>query len=65
MTDLKEVKQAIVAYGLHSSFVRKIVKTWVFSSKDMPQDWTQLISKVIESGSNYFRGAFLKKRQEF
>ena len=26
MTDLKEIEQAIVAYGLHSSYVRKMVK---------------------------------------
>ena len=32
MTDLKEIKQAIVAYRIHSSFVREMVKTWAFSS---------------------------------
>lgn len=25
MTDLKEIKQAIVAYGLHSSYVKEMV----------------------------------------
>ena len=50
ITDLKEIKQAIAACGLHSSFVREIVKMWTFSSKAKSQDWAQLISAVIESG---------------
>ena len=51
MTNLKEIRQAIVAYGLHLSFVREMVKMWVFSNKATPQDWAQLISAFLESGS--------------
>ena len=61
MTDLKEVKQAIEAYRLHSSFVREIVKTWYFSNKAMPQDWAQLISAVLESGQQLLWRCFLKE----
>ena len=50
MTDLKEIKQAIVSYGIHSSFIREMVKMWASSNKAMPQDWIQLISVVLENG---------------
>ena len=33
MSDLKEIKQAIVSYGLHLPFVREMVKTWASSTK--------------------------------
>ena len=51
MDDLKEIKQAVVAYGLHSSFVREIDKTSAFISKATPPDWVELISAVLESGT--------------
>ena len=50
MIDLKEIKQAIAAYGLHLTLVRKMVKIWAFSNKATPQDGAQLISEVLESG---------------
>ena len=58
MTDLNVIKQAIEAYELHSSFVRKMVKMWAFSSKATPQDWAQLMSEVLESGLQLIGGAF-------
>ena len=61
MTDLKEIKQAIVAYGLHLSFVRKMVKMWAFSSKATTQDWTQLISAVLENGQQLLWRCFFKE----
>ena len=36
MTDLKEIKQEILNYGLHPSFFREMVKTWAFSNKATP-----------------------------
>lgn len=50
MSDLKEIKQAIVNYGLYSSCVREMVKTWALSNKDTLHDWAQLTSTVLESG---------------
>ena len=50
MNDLKEFKQTIVNYGLHSSFVREMLKSWALSSRATPQDWNQLMSAVLENG---------------
>ena len=50
MTDLKEIKQTIVSYGIHSSFIREMVKMWASSIKATAQDWIQLISAVPENG---------------
>ena len=47
MSDLKEIKQVIVTYRLHLSFVKAMVKTWPFSNKTNPHDWAQLISVVL------------------
>ena len=49
MADLKEIIQAIVSYGIHLSFIREMVKMWTSSKKATLQDWTQLISAVLES----------------
>ena len=37
MNDLKEIKQAIVSYGLHSLF-REMVRTWTSRNKVTPHD---------------------------
>ena len=50
MNDLKEFKQAIVNYGLHSSFVREMLKSWALSNRATPKDWNQLTSAVLENG---------------
>ena len=61
MTNLKEIKQAIIAYGLHSSFVKEMVKTWASSNQETPQDWTQLISAVLESEPQLLWGYHFKE----
>ena len=65
MTDLKEIKQAIVVYGIHSSFIRKMVKTRASGNKAMPQDWIQLISVVLENGLQLLWGVIGEKKQKF
>ena len=40
-----------------------MVKTWAFSSKAMPQDWIQLISAVLESGSQLLWRCFFFKEE--
>ena len=50
MSDMKEFKQAIVHYRLHSSFVREMLKTWALSNKATLHNWSQLTSTVFESG---------------
>ena len=48
MNDLKEFKQAVVSYGLHSLFVREMVKTWASNNMATPFDRIQLVSMVLE-----------------
>ena len=51
MKDLKEIKQALVSYGMLSLFVREMVKKmWASSNKATSQDWLQLVSVVLENG---------------
>ena len=38
MTELKEIKQAIVAYRIHSPFIKEMPKTRALSNKAMSQD---------------------------
>ena len=49
MNDLKEIKQTVINFGRHSSFVKEIRKTWSISNKAMAYNWIQLISAVLES----------------
>ena len=50
MNYLKEIKQVVVSYGLHSPFVRERVKTWASSNKVTSLDWLQLVLVVLEDG---------------
>ena len=47
MNDLKEIKQAVVTYGLHSTFIREMVNTWISSIKSIPHSWLQLVSAAL------------------
>ena len=44
----KEIKQAVVSRDFHSPFVREMVKTWTSSIKEMPHEWLQLVSAVLD-----------------
>ena len=50
MNDVKEIKQAVVTYGLHSAFVREMIKTWSSSIRAMPHAWIQLVSAFLDDG---------------
>ena len=63
MKDLKEINQAIVTYGLHSAFVREMIKTWASSIKAMPHDWLKLVSTVLDDGPQL--NVICEKRQKF
>ena len=65
MNDLKEIKQAVVTYGLHSTFVKEMVKTWASSIKAMPHIWLQLVSEVLDDGPQLIWKCYLGKRQKF
>lgn len=49
MKDLKNIKEAIVMYGLHSPFVRELLTSWATVNKVTPKDWAQLASAVLEN----------------
>ena len=49
MNDMKEIKQAVMSFGLHSSFFKEMLKTWSISNKVKCHDWIQLVSAVLES----------------
>ena len=50
MSYLKEIKQAILSYGLHIPFVREMVKAWASRNKIIPHNWLQLVSPVLKDG---------------
>lgn len=50
MRDLKDIKQAVVSYGMHSPHVRELVKTRASRNKVTPHDWLQLVSAVLDHG---------------
>ena len=47
MNDLKEIKQAVVTYGLHPAFVKEMIKSWVSSIKVPRNDFFQLVTAVL------------------
>lgn len=36
MKDLKHIKEALVSYGMHSLYVRQLVKKWASKNKVTP-----------------------------
>ena len=36
MNELKEIKQAVITYGLHTSFVKVMTKTWASDATATP-----------------------------
>lgn len=51
MTELKGIKQAMVAYGVHSPYVKELLSTWATANKITPLDWNNLISAVLDQFS--------------
>ena len=50
MKDLKDIKQAVVSYGIYSPYVRELVKTRDSGNKITPHNWL-FFSAVLEDGS--------------
>ena len=38
MFDLKTIKEAIVLYGMHSPFVKQMLKSWAPQKRIIPKD---------------------------
>ncbi|CAO2628536.1 E3 ubiquitin-protein ligase NEDD4, partial [Lemmus lemmus] len=47
MHDLKEIKQAVMTYSLHSSYVNEILKTWSSCNKLTPFDSQRMANVVL------------------
>ncbi|KAL6037095.1 hypothetical protein STEG23_007400 [Scotinomys teguina] len=46
--DFKNMKEAIVTYGIHSTYVKQMLSSWFTSNRIIPDDWHQLTSAVLE-----------------
>ncbi|KAL6091286.1 hypothetical protein STEG23_008144 [Scotinomys teguina] len=46
--DFKNMKEAIVTYGIHSTYVKQMLNSWSTSNRIIPDDWLQLTSAVLE-----------------
>ena len=48
MYEIKDIKQTAVFYGMHSPYVRELVKA--SRNRGTLHDWHQLFSVVVEDG---------------
>ncbi|KAL6036674.1 hypothetical protein STEG23_021821, partial [Scotinomys teguina] len=46
--DFKNMKEAIVTYGIHSTYVKQMLNSWSTSNRIIPDDWHQLTLAVLE-----------------
>ncbi|KAL6034566.1 hypothetical protein STEG23_035004 [Scotinomys teguina] len=46
--DFKNMKEAIVTYGIHSPYVKQMLNSWSTSNRIIPDDWHQSTSAVLE-----------------
>ncbi|KAL6033009.1 hypothetical protein STEG23_015477 [Scotinomys teguina] len=46
--DFKNMKEAIVTYGIHSTYVKLMLNSWSTSNRIIPDDWHQLTSAILE-----------------
>lgn len=49
MLELKHFKEAVLLYGLHSSFVKEMLSNWDMQHRVIPKDWKGLVSAVLEA----------------
>lgn len=62
MKDLKKnIKKAIVSDGMHSAYIRQMLDTWFSRNRITQNDWTQLVSAVLECGSQLQRKSWLRE----
>ena len=61
MSNLKEIKYAIVSYSFHSPFVREMVKIWASRNKATLNAWLQLVSAILEDGHQLLWKCYLRE----
>ena len=64
MSNLKEIKQAIASYSLHSPFDREMVKPWTSSNKTTLHDLFQLVSAVLKTEHKCYKCVTNEKRKK-
>ena len=64
LDDLKKIKQAILNYGLHSPFVKEMIRTWASNVRAIPHDFSQLASAVLEDGPSLMFGVYFKEESK-
>ena len=50
MLDLKRFKEAMVAYGIQSPYVKQMLNNWPMQNGIIPKDWKDLITAILEAG---------------
>ena len=61
MSDLKEIKQTILSYGLYLPFVREMVNAWASSNNRVGISFR----KSLKTDHNCYGSATSEKRQKF
>ena len=64
MNDLKEIKQAVVNFGLHSAFVKEMIRTWASNVRATPHDFSQLVSAVLDDGPSLMFGIYFREESK-
>ncbi|MGU7584685.1 gag protein [Enterococcus faecalis] len=47
--DLKNIKESVVLYGLHSPYVKQLLHSWATFNRVTPTDWERLVAAVLEN----------------
>lgn len=64
MLDSKNIKEAIVPYGMHLAYVRQMLNTRSAQDKLTPKDWKQLGTAELEYGPQLERNSWLREEAE-
>lgn len=64
MNDLKEIKQAIVNFGVNSAYVKEMIKTWASNARATPYDFHQLVSAVLDKGPSLMFGIYFREESK-
>ena len=63
MNVLKEIKHAIITYGLQPTFVKEMIRTWASNVRAISHDFSQLALVVLEDGPTLIFGIYFREEQ--
>ena len=49
LKDLRHIKESVVSYGLHSSYVKQLLHSWATHNRVTPADWVGLAAALLEN----------------